>query len=124
MFGLAPRIAVASLAAFLVGSFINAYVMSKMKLRDNGKRFSLRAVLSTLAGEGSDSLIFFPLAFGGLMPVNELFKLMILQVTAKTLYEIMVLPLTIQVVKFVKRIENTDVYDNDISYKFWDIRDL
>ena len=49
---------------------------------------------------------------------------MILQVTAKTLYEIMVLPLTIQVVKYVKRIENTDVYDNDISYKFWDVRDL
>ena len=98
--------------------------MSKMKLHDNGKRFSLRAILSTLAGEGADSLIFFPLAFGGLMPVNELVKLMILQVTAKTLYEIMVLPLTIQVVKFVKRIENTDVYDNDISYKFWDIKDL
>ena len=124
VFGLAPRIAAASLVAFLVGSFINAYVMSKMKLHDNGKRFSLRAILSTLAGEGADSLIFFPLAFGGLMPVNELVKLMILQVTAKTLYEIMVLPLTIQVVKFVKRIENTDVYDNDISYKFWDIKDL
>ena len=124
VFGLAPRIAVASLAAFLVGSFINAYVMSKMKLRDNGKRFSLRAILSTLAGEGSDSLIFFPLAFGGLMPVNELVKLMILQVTAKTLYEIMVLPFTVQVVKYVKQIENTDVYDNDISYKFWDVRDL
>ena len=124
VFGLAPRIAAASLAAFLAGSFINAYVMSKMKLHDNGKRFSLRAILSTLAGEGCDSVIFFPLAFGGLMPVNELVKLMILQVTAKTLYEILVLPLTIQVVKYVKRIENTDVYDNDISYKFWDIKDL
>ena len=105
VFQLAPRIAAASLAAFVVGSFLNAFVMSKMKLRDREKRFSLRAILSTLAGEGADSLIFFPLAFGGLMPAQDLLKMMLLQVTAKTLYEILALPVTIQVVKHVKKIE-------------------
>ena len=54
VFQLAPRIAAASLAAFVVGSFLNAFVMSKMKLHDREKRFSLRAILSTLAGEGAD----------------------------------------------------------------------
>ena len=63
VFGLAPRIAVASFLAFLVGSFINAYVMSRMKLRSRGRHFSARAIVSTLFGEGADSLIFFPLAF-------------------------------------------------------------
>ena len=60
VFGMAPRIAVASLTAFLVGSFLNAYVMSKMKLASGGKNFSLRAITSTLVGESADSMIFFP----------------------------------------------------------------
>lgn len=124
VFGLAPRIAVASLSAFLVGSFLNAWVMSRMKLRDRERRFSLRAVLSTLVGEGADSLIFFPLAFGGLMPVSELAKMMLIQVSAKTLYEIIVLPLTTQIVKYIKRREGTSVYDENISYNIFKVSEI
>ena len=54
VFGMAPRIVVGSLLAFLVGSFLNAYVMSKMKLRNQGRYFSLRAIASTLVGETAD----------------------------------------------------------------------
>lgn len=116
VFGLAPRIAAASFTAFLVGSFVNAYVMSRMKISSQGKRFSLRAIVSTLWGEGADSLIFFPLAFGGLMPLAELAKLMLLQVITKTLYEVVMLPVTIRVVRYVKQHEGTDVYDENVSY--------
>jgi len=119
VFSLAPRIALASFVAFLIGSFLNAYIMSKMKIASNGKHFSLRAIVSTIIGEGADSLIFFPFAFGGIMPMNELIKLMLIQVLAKTLYEILVLPITIRVVKYIKKIEDTDVYDEDISYKIF-----
>ena len=68
VFGMAPRIVVASLLAFLVGSFLNAYVMSRMKISSAGKHFSVRAIWSTVVGETGDSLIFFPIAFGGLIP--------------------------------------------------------
>ena len=124
VFGLAPRIAAASLLAFLVGSFLNAIVMSKMKIASEGRHFSWRAIVSTLAGEGADSIIFFPLAFGGLMPLNELGKLMLLQVTAKTLYEVIALPLTIRVVKYVKSVEGTDVYDENVSYNPLKLREV
>lgn len=124
VFGLAPRIAAASLTAFLVGSFLNAMVMSKMKVASEGRHFSWRAILSTLAGEGADSLIFFPLAFGGLMPVGELGKLMLLQVTAKTLYEVVALPLTVRVVNYVKKVEGTDVYDTEISYNPLKVKEI
>lgn len=124
VFGLAPRMALASFTAFLVGSFLNAYVMSRMKLASQGKHFSLRAIVSTLVGEGADSLIFFPLAFWGLMPAPEVLKLMAIQVVAKTLYEIIVLPLTIRVVNFVKQVEGVDTYDEGISYKIWKLKDL
>jgi len=124
VFGLAPRIAVASLLAFLVGSFLNAWVMSRMKLRDREKRFSLRAIASTLVGECADSLIFFPLAFGGLMGAADLAKLMVLQVTAKTLYEVIALPITVRVVRYVKRKEGVSVYDDGISYNILKIKDI
>lgn len=124
VFGMAPRIAIASLLAFLAGSFINAYVMSRMKLASEGKHFSARAILSTVFGESADSLIFFPLAFGGLMPATELGKMMLVQVILKTLYEIIVLPVTIRVVRYVKRIDGSDAYDKGISYNILKINEL
>ena len=122
VFGLAPRVAAASFVAFIVGSFANAYVMSKMKLRDGGRHFSWRAILSTIAGESLDSLIFFPLALGGVVPTPELPKLMLWQVVLKTLYEVIALPLTIRVVK--KLYEGEDVYDEGVNYSIWRIFSL
>jgi len=121
IFGLAPRIAAASFIAFLAGSFMNAYVMSKMKLSSQGAHFSKRAVLSTVLGEGIDSIIFFPLALGGVIPWEQMPSLMISQVTLKTLYEILVLPVTIRVVEFTKRHDHEDVFDHDINYNIFNI---
>ena len=124
IFGLAPRVAVASFIAFIIGSFANAYVMSKMKIHDEGRHFSWRAILSTIAGESCDSIIFFPLALGGVVPTSELPKLMIWQVVLKTLYEVVALPVTIRVVKAMKAHEGEDVYDNDVNYSIWKIFSL
>ena len=121
IFGLAPRIALASFVAFLAGSFVNAYVMSRMKLTSEGSHFSKRAILSTVFGEGVDSVIFFPLALGGVIPLEEMPSLMLSQVTLKTLYEIMVLPVTIRVVAFTKRHDHEDVFDRDINYNIFNV---
>ncbi len=130
VFGFAPQVAAASFVAFLVGSFLNAWVMSVMKLADRGKgqfnvRFSMRAILSTVVGESADSVIFFPLAFW-LFPLlfegapkvewGVLLGLMATQVVAKTLYEVIALPVTIRVVKYVKKVDHSDVYDDKVSY--------
>ena len=119
VFGLAPRIAFASFLAFICGSFVNAYVMSKMKLSSGGKNFSLRAVVSTIFGESVDSILFFPLALWGVVPTEELPWLMLWQVFLKTAYEVVVLPLTIRIVRYVKRHEQVDTYDNDVNYSIW-----
>ena len=119
IFGLAPRIAGASFLAFVCGSFINAYIMSRMKLSSNGRNFSFRAVLSTIGGELTDSIIFFPLALGGVIPWEEMPSLVITQVTLKTVYEIIVLPVTIRIVKFTKEHDHEDVYDNGMVYNIF-----
>ena len=124
VFGLAPRVAFASLTAFLVGSFLNAYVMSKMKVASNGKNFSFRAVLSTLVGESADSIVFFPIAFIGILPVNEILIMIATQAVLKSLYEVIVLPVTIRVVKYIKKVEGVEAFDHDLSYNPLNLKDL
>ena len=124
VFGMAPRIVAASLMAFLVGSFLNAYVMSRMKIASRGRNFSVRAIWSTVVGETADLLIFFPVAFGGVIAWRELVVMMGLQILLKSAYEVVILPVTIRVVKAVKRIDGSDVYDEGISYKVWKVKEL
>ena len=124
VFGMAPRIAIASLLAFLVGSFLNAFVMSKMKIASSGKNFSLRAIVSTLIGESSDSLIFFPIAFAGLIPANEILIMIGTQAILKSVYEAIILPITIRIVEYIKKVDGSDVYDFKTSYNILNIKDI
>lgn len=123
VFKMAPRVAAASLLAFIVGSTVNSLVMSKMKVADKGRRFGVRAILSSLAGEFSDSLIFMPIVFFG-TPVKALALMMIAQVSVKVLYEIIILPVTALVVRKVKAYEGIDTFDEGISYNPFNIFDI
>jgi len=120
----AERITIASFIAFLFGSFLNAYVMSKMKIMQHGRHFSVRAVVSTLVGEGTDSLVYFTIAFSGILHHRALVMLIITQTAMKTAYEIIALPLTNYVVKRVKESERTNVFDNGVSYNPFKIKDI
>ena len=123
IFGLAPRVTLASLLAFLSGSTVNAYVMSRMKVASHGRRFSLRAIVSSVCGETVDSMVFFPIAFWGLAG-DEMLRLMLLQIFLKTAYEVVILPVTNIVVKAVKKYEGTDTFDRGISYNPFRITDI
>jgi hypothetical protein len=123
VFKMAPRVLLASLLAFLAGSTFNAYVLSKMKIAQEGKGFSVRAIVSSIAGECLDSLIFMPIAFWG-TPWKDLAWMMLFQVTFKVLYEIVILPVTSVVVKKLKDHEAVDAYDRDIRYNPFKILDF
>lgn len=120
----AERVTVASFIAFLFGSFLNAYVMSKMKILQRGRHFSVRAVVSTIVGEGADSLIFFTIAFSGVLNRHDLMVLILTQTALKTGYEILALPVTNFVVGRVKKYERVNVFDNAISYNPFKIKDI
>lgn len=123
VFGAAPRAAFASLAAFLVGSTLNAFVMSRMKVADRGLHFWRRAIISSLLGEAADSAIFIPIVFWS-SGVRVILVMMACQVVAKVLYEIIVLPFTSVFVKRLKSIEHIDTFDSSISYNPFKIRDI
>ncbi len=122
--GSTPRLALASFTAFLFGSFVNALVMSKMKIMQKGRNFSIRAVVSTLFGEGVDSIVFFAIAFVGTIPLNVILGMIITQTLMKTGYEILVLPFTNRVVKWVKKHEKVNTFDNGISYNPFKVGDI
>lgn len=94
--GSTPRVLCASLLAFVMGDFVNDKIFAKMKLnhKEDHKGFSIRAILSSLFGEMTDSLIFYPLCFFGQLPFQTLIGMMITEVIIKTSYEIIILPVT------------------------------
>lgn len=107
--GSTPRITIAGLAAYLSGSLVNASVMNRMKAKSvDGRKFGLRAVVSTIVGETVDSCVFVPIAFGSLLSMGQIINMMVIQVIFKTLYECICLPLTSNIVKKVKEYEERD----------------
>ena len=116
IFGNTPRIVAASIVAFLCGTFVNSYVLAKMKIWSSGRWLWTRLVGSTLCGEFVDSALFYTIAFYGRMPWPHLEGLMITQYLLKSGWEILVAPLTYRVVAFLKRTENEDYYDIDTNF--------
>ena len=124
LFSMVPRTTVASLIAFFIGSTVNAWIMSRMKVATHGREFGLRAIVSSLAGEVADSAIFFPVVFGGILTLPEALKLAGMQVCAKVLYEVVALPLTSWFVRHTKEAEGIDTFDKNISYNPFKIKDI
>lgn len=121
IFGFAPRITVASCIAFLAGSFVSAYTMSRRKSATEGKQMAGRLAFSSVLGEAADSLLFFPIAILGVVTVREMFNQLLLQFVLKSLYEIILIPVIIPLVKRLKAYEGEDVYDEEINYGIFDI---
>ena len=124
LFGLVPRTTAASLVAFLAGSTVNSWIMSRMKVASRGKGFGWRAIISSLGGEMVDSLIFFPVVFWGILSFPAAVQLAVTQICAKVLYEIVILPVTTWYVRYIKRAEGIDVIDDNISYNPFKIKDI
>lgn len=110
--GSTPRMLIASLTAYFVGSTLNAKIMVSMRDASRGKGgFALfaRCIVSTLFGELCDSLIFITIAFLGTMPYSQILVMVVTQALFKTLYELVVFPVTNIVIKKVRGIENGNI---------------
>jgi queuosine precursor transporter len=117
-FGSTWRIAGASVIAFICGSFVNSFILAKMKIMTEGRHLWARTIGSTIGGEFIDSMLFYPLAFynSGIMPNDLVWKLVVSQFIVKTLVETLFTPVTYAVVGFLKRAEGEDFYDRDTNF--------
>ena len=111
VFGQVPRIVLASMLAFWAGEFVNSAVLAKMKLWTGGRHLWTRTIGSTVAGQGVDSLIFYPVAFLGVLDGATLMKVLLTQWALKVAWEALLTPVTYAAVGFLKRREGVDVFD-------------
>jgi uncharacterized integral membrane protein (TIGR00697 family) len=98
------RILIASLSADMVGDLTNDIIFKKMKNKHGEKKFSIRSVFSSMIGVAIDSFVFITVAFYG----TPFFTYAIIpsQWSIKIAYQIVLLPLTILAIKYIKRAES------------------
>lgn len=122
-FGNGWRIVVASMLAFWIGDFANSYVLAKMKLLTRGRFLWTRTIGSTIVGQGVDSLVFYPLAFGGLWTTESLIATVAFNWFFKVMIEVVMTPATYAIVGFLKRAEGEDYYDTQTNFTPFSLRD-
>lgn len=122
VFGNSWRIALGSMIAFWAGSFSNSYVLAKMKLWTSGRWLWTRTIGSTLVGELVDSLLFYSVAFYGIWATTDVLQIAINQYILKTLWEVIMTPVTYKVVGFLKRAEQEDYYDRNTDFSPFRLR--
>jgi uncharacterized integral membrane protein (TIGR00697 family) len=116
MFGNTPRIICASIVAYWCGSFVNSYVLAKMKIATGGRHLWKRLIGSTVCGELVDTALFYSIAFGGLWATSDLLSVATDQYVLKSLWEVIATPATYKIVAFLKRTEQEDYYDRDTNF--------
>ena len=122
MFGNTPRIVCASIIAFWCGSFVNSYVLAKMKIWTAGRWLWTRLIGSTICGELVDTALFYSLAFAGLWAMSDLTSVALDQYVLKSLWEVIATPATYKIVAFLKRAEQEDYYDRDTDFTPFSLR--
>ena len=122
VFGNTWRIVGASIIAFWCGSLVNSYVLARMKILTRGRWLWTRTIGSTICGEAVDSSLFYSIAFYGLWDGHLLLTVMITQYALKTLWEVLITPVTYRVVAFLKRVEHEDFYDTDTNFTPFSLR--
>lgn len=116
IFGFTPRILAASFVAYLVGEFLNSFVLAKMKIATRGRHLWMRTIGSTLVGQLVDSGIFILLTFYGTISSSALGPLVVTQWLMKSAYETVITPFTYIVVNYLKRVEEEDYYDRKTNF--------
>lgn len=116
VFSATPRIFAASLTAFLVGDFVNSIILARRKVIDHGRNFWKRAILSTVAGQAADTILFYPLAFAGRWEWSLIGKIMVTHYTLKVGIEVLGVPFSSWLVAYLKRVEGVDHFDTQTTF--------
>ena len=115
--GSTPLILVASLLAYLVGEFLNSFVVAKLKIATRGRWLWVRTIGSTLVAQVADTGIFVTImVLGGLYASSDMLIIIGSEWLSKVVYEILATPVTYRVVNFLKRAEQEDYYDYNTDF--------
>jgi uncharacterized integral membrane protein (TIGR00697 family) len=116
VFGILPRILIASLAAFWAGEFANSYTMAKLKLITKGRWLWTRTVGSTVVGQAVDTTLVIVITFAGIYSAHKLAAIIVTGYLLKVAYEVLATPLTYLIVNWLKRAEHVDTFDTHTNF--------
>jgi uncharacterized integral membrane protein (TIGR00697 family) len=83
LFGLIPRIVVASFVGYLLGELVNSWSLEKIKQATGPRLLFVRTIGSTVAGQILDTVIFIGIAFYGIVPTPVLLTMILSQYIVK-----------------------------------------
>jgi len=110
-------IVLASLAGYWSGEFSNSFILAKMKVLTNGRWLWTRTIGSTVVGELVDTVVFVAIASAfGVFPWSLFLALALTNYLFKVGIEVILTPVTYQVVRSLKKAETEDVYDRDTDF--------
>lgn len=119
--GTSSRLMAISVCTYFVGELTNAYIVSKLKVRLQGRLFWARALCGSWIGEGIETGLFIPLVFYGSMPNAQLLKLAGFYYSFKVLYVFCAMPFLNLFVNLLKKREQQqyaqDAVDSEIAPK-------
>ncbi|ACL62929.1 queuosine precursor transporter [Methylobacterium nodulans] len=121
--GLTPRIAVAGMTAYVVGEFVNSYVLAKLKVMTGGRYLAVRLVGSTVFGAAADTVIVLGIAFAGIYTISQMFWMGLSVWFLKVVWELVALPVSMPLIAWLKRQENEDYYDRDTDFSPFTLAD-
>ena len=104
--GFVPQIVAASVIAFLLGQLSNSWTLVWIKKRTQGNKLWARLIGSTIVGEFVDTFVFTLIASLGRLNFEEFLNYLATGYVYKTLFEVILLPITYRVIAHVKRHEN------------------
>jgi uncharacterized integral membrane protein (TIGR00697 family) len=117
--GSISALVIASLLAYWMGAFSNSYVLARMKIATRGRWLWSRTIGSTLVGQAVDTTMFIlvasllaPLVF----PLDQAVSLIVTNYILKVGVEVLFTPVTLRVVRWLKRVENEDYFDTDTDF--------
>jgi len=116
VFGQVWRILIGGWLAVFAGDIVNNYVMAKIKVLMNGKMLWVRAIASTITGQGVNTVIFYVVALYGIIPTTILLEAIVTGWLLKSAVEAVLLPFTYAVCRILKQREGVDFYDVNTNF--------
>jgi uncharacterized integral membrane protein (TIGR00697 family) len=116
VFGILPRILIASLVAFWAGEFANSYTMARLKLLTRGRWLWTRTIGSTAVGQFVDTTLVIFITFAGTFSAHKMVEIILTGYVLKVGYEVLATPATYLVINWLKRAEDVDTFDDHTDF--------
>ncbi len=116
VFEMSMKFMVVGFFAIWIGTIVNSFMIVRWKFLVAGRYFWLRSIGSSAVGELVNSLVAFPLGFGGILTIKQIVNLLVVSYVLKLIYAIICAPIGGLIVYYIKVVKKIDYTSNTVSF--------